>query len=69
MNEFATIQTSLANEVSIAGGSGAKIVYNSTTGNLLYNQDGTAAGLGSGKLFATFTALPNLESNNFFVQA
>ncbi|BDA73783.1 hypothetical protein CAL7716_079490 [Calothrix sp. PCC 7716] len=69
VNEFATIQTNLANEVSIAGGSGAKIVYNSTTGNLLYNQDGTAAGLGSGGLFATFTTLTNVESNNFFVQA
>ncbi|BAZ14316.1 putative Ig [Calothrix sp. NIES-4071] len=68
--EFATINTTLANEVSVAGSSSAQIVYNTATGNLLYNQDSASAGLGSGGVFATFTrTLPGLEANDFLVQA
>ena len=66
-SEFTIINVAVANEISIAGGSSAKIVYNSTTGNLLYNQNGASAGLGSGGLFATLTA--TIDANDLFVQA
>lgn len=69
-SEFATINTATANEASVAGASSARIVYNVATGNLLYNQNGATAGLGSGGQFATFTgALSNLNANDFLVQA
>ncbi len=68
-SDFATINTTVTEEISIAGGSSARIVYNSATSNLLYNQNGSSTGLGSGGLFATLTeTLPNLSANDFFVQ-
>lgn len=67
--EFASINTDLANEVTLAGSSSAEIVYNLATGNILYNPDGTTDGLVGGGLFATVTGNPSLNANNFFVQA
>jgi hypothetical protein len=38
------------------------------TGNLIYNQNGSANGLGSGGLFATITDKPtDLDANDFLV--
>ncbi|PAX51879.1 putative Ig domain-containing protein [Brunnivagina elsteri] len=68
-SDFATINATVTEEISLAGGSSAKIVYNSATGNLIYNQNSTSAGLGSGGLFATLAeTLPNLSASDFFVQ-
>ncbi|HYX15593.1 MAG TPA: hypothetical protein VE944_14730 [Nostoc sp.] len=47
----------------------AKIIYNAVSGQLFYNQNGSAAGFGSGGLFATLTGAPTLSASNFVVQA
>ncbi|MEH2072114.1 MAG: Ig-like domain-containing protein [Nostoc sp.] len=54
---------------SNAGISTAKIVYDSVSGELFYNQNGSAAGYGSGGLFATLTGAPTLTGSDFIVQA
>ncbi len=41
------------------------IVYNTNNGNLFYNQNGNAAGLGSGGLFVTLENAPTLDADNF----
>jgi Ca2+-binding RTX toxin-like protein len=47
----------------------AKIVYNAASGELFYNQNGSAAGFGSGGLFVTLTGSPTLAASDFVVQA
>ncbi|MDZ8226199.1 hypothetical protein [Nostoc sp. ChiVER01] len=54
---------------SSAATSTAKIVYNAVTGQLFYNQNGSAAGFGSGGLFATLTGAPILIGSDFVIQA
>jgi Ca2+-binding RTX toxin-like protein len=54
---------------SSAGTSTAKIVYDPTTGQLFYNQNGSAAGFGSGGLFATLSGAPTLSASDFVIQA
>ncbi|MEH2291736.1 choice-of-anchor Q domain-containing protein [Nostoc sp.] len=49
--------------------SNAAIVYNPMTGQLLYNQNGSAAGFGSGGQFAQLTGAPTLTASDFIVQA
>ncbi|MGD1806263.1 5'-nucleotidase C-terminal domain-containing protein [Dapis sp. BLCC M126] len=41
------------------------IVYNTSNGNLFYNQNGNGAGLGSGGLFVTLENAPTLDADNF----
>ncbi|QLE44980.1 hypothetical protein FD723_30670 [Nostoc sp. C052] len=52
-----------------AGTSSAKIVYDPLSGQLFYNQNGSAAGFGSGRLFATLTGAPTLTASDFVLQA
>ncbi|MEH1940664.1 MAG: hypothetical protein V7L01_10655 [Nostoc sp.] len=52
-----------------AGTSTAKIVYDAVSGQLFYNQNGSAAGFGSGGLFATLTGAPTLTVSDFVLQA
>ena len=52
---------------SSAGTSTAKIVYDPVSGQLFYNQNGSAAGFGSGGLFATLTGAPTLMALDFVV--
>ncbi|MEH1837655.1 MAG: hypothetical protein V7L20_02550 [Nostoc sp.] len=52
-----------------AGTSTAKIVYDPMSGQLFYNENGTAAGFGSGGLFATLTGAPILTASDFVLQA
>jgi Ca2+-binding RTX toxin-like protein len=59
---------SVAND-TVAATSAAFITYSRATGNLFYNQNGTAAGLGTGAQFATLSGLPNLSTSDFIVQA
>ncbi|MBD2518741.1 choice-of-anchor D domain-containing protein [Nostoc sp. FACHB-973] len=49
--------------------SNAAIVYDPVTGQLLYNQNGSAAGLGSGGQFAQLTGAPTLKASDFIIQA
>jgi hypothetical protein len=65
---LATINDAV-NELSLAGASSAKLVYNSATGNLFYNENGAGVGLGNGGLFATLKGIPEVEANDFLVQA
>ncbi|NEO64707.1 MAG: hemolysin, partial [Moorea sp. SIO4G2] len=45
--------------------SGALIVYNSNTGDLFYNQNGSAGGLGSGAQFATINTSTSVGVQDF----
>jgi Ca2+-binding RTX toxin-like protein len=67
--EFAAIDTTLGNEVTLAGSSSARIVYNLSTGNLFYNQNGATDGLGDGAPLATLTGTPSLDASDFLVLA
>lgn len=63
-NEFAVV----ANDAAAAT-TGAFIAYSSATGNIFYNQNAAATGLGSGSQFATFIAVPGLTASDFVIQA
>ncbi|MEH1919023.1 beta strand repeat-containing protein [Nostoc sp.] len=54
---------------NLAGTSTAKIVYDPVSGQLFYNQNGSAAGFGNGGLFATLTGAPTLTTLDFILQA
>ncbi|MEH2332371.1 beta strand repeat-containing protein [Nostoc sp.] len=54
--------------ISNGGTSTAKIIYDAFRGQLFYNQNGSAAGFGSGGLFATLTGAPTLSASDFVVQ-
>ncbi len=62
-NDFATIKGKAS-----AATSSAEIVYNSSTGELFYNANGSAAGFGGGGKFATLTNEPALSRSDFIVQ-
>ncbi|MCB8753135.1 S8 family serine peptidase [Planktothrix agardhii 1810] len=63
-SEFAKVTSD-----ALAATSAADIVYNTTTGGLFYNQNGTAAGLGTGARFLTLTNKPALTATQFLIQA
>jgi len=63
-SEFATV-----NKDGLAATRAADIVYNTLTGGLFYNQNGTAAGFGTGGQFLTLTNKPVLTENQFLIQA
>ncbi|MEH2083354.1 MAG: hypothetical protein V7K89_26275, partial [Nostoc sp.] len=46
----------------------AKIIYNAFRGQLFYNPDSSAAGFGSGGVFATLIGAPTLSASDFVVQ-
>ncbi|MDY6804298.1 MAG: DUF4347 domain-containing protein [Cyanobacteriota bacterium] len=52
-----------------AATSDAAIAYNTNNGKLFYNPDGSAAGFGSGGLFATLSNAAQLEANDFVLQS
>nr|WP_306422150.1 calcium-binding protein [Nostoc sp. CHAB 5715] len=54
---------------NLAETSTAKIVYDPLSGQLFYNQNGSAAGFGSGGLFTTLTGAPSLTASDFLLQA
>lgn len=47
----------------------ARIIYNQGTGDLIYNENGAASGLGSGGRLATLTTRPTLNINDFLIQS
>ncbi|MCG5060418.1 MAG: Ig-like domain-containing protein [Limnoraphis sp. WC205] len=63
-SEFAKVTTD-----ALAATSAADIVYNTATGGLFYNQNGAAAGFGTGAQFLTLTTKPALTGNQFLIQA
>jgi hypothetical protein len=67
-SEFATIN-SANNGAILAGGSSARIVFNSATGDLFYNPDGSNSGLTGGGQFVTLTGITTLATTDFFVRA
>jgi len=54
---------------SLGALSNAVIVYDPLSGQLLYNQNGSAAGFGSGGQFAQLTGAPTLTASDFMIQA
>jgi hypothetical protein len=62
--EFAKVNTDVKAAIS-----GADIVYNTATGALFYNQNGTATGFGTGGKFAVLSNKPGLTENQFIIQA
>jgi len=46
----------------------AAIVYDSKTGNMFYNADGSETGLGGGGKFATLDGGPELDADNFILR-
>jgi Ca2+-binding RTX toxin-like protein len=62
-SEFAVVSSD-----ADAATTGALITYSSATGNLFYHQNGSAAGLGSGAMFATLSSSPALTVADFVIQ-
>ncbi len=62
-SDFAIVNTATA-----VATSAARIVYNATTGELTYNQNGILAGLGTGSQFATLLGAPQISTTNFVIQ-
>jgi Ca2+-binding RTX toxin-like protein len=63
-SEFAVVATDAA-----VATSQAIIAYSKGTGNLFYNQNGSASGLGAGGQFATLMKAPELVATDFIIQA
>ena len=61
--EFEIVTTDTA-----AANSSAFIVYNTTNGQLFYNANGSAAGLGAGANFATLTNNAQISADDFFLR-
>ncbi|MEL7009813.1 MAG: calcium-binding protein [Cyanobacteria bacterium J06588_4] len=59
-SEFAVVS-----QDSLVASSDAFILYSMSTGNLFYNQNGAASGLGSGSLFATLQDAPAISAGDF----
>ncbi|MDB9454637.1 calcium-binding protein, partial [Dolichospermum circinale CS-541/06] len=59
-NEFAVVE-----DDDLVGTSNGLIVYSSSSGSLFYNQNGTAAGFGTGGEFAILATAPTLTASNF----
>jgi hypothetical protein len=66
---LSTSEFAVVNSASLASSSVAKIVFNSTIGDLFYNQNGAMSGLGSGGIFAVLSGVTSLSSGSFTVQA
>jgi len=62
--EFASVSNDF-----LAGRISDDIVYSRGTDRLFYNQNGTAAGFGTGGEFATLTGIANLAATDFLVVA
>lgn len=68
-NALSPSEFAVVNSASLASSSIAKIVFNSTTGDLFYNQNGAISGLGSGSRFAVLSGVTSLSAGSFLVRA
>jgi Ca2+-binding RTX toxin-like protein len=64
-----TSQIAIVADDAIAATSAGLITYSRATGNLFFNQNGAAAGFGTGGQFATFQGNPALTVNDFQIVA
>jgi serralysin len=62
--QFTSVATDALAAVNVA-----QIIFSTSTGNLFYNQNGTAAGLGAGGLFATLSGISSLTASDFAIVA
>jgi Ca2+-binding RTX toxin-like protein len=62
-SDFATVTTNVLAETS-----NAAIVYNSTSGRLIYNQNGSLSGFGLGGELAVLSTRPSLTPGDFTIQ-
>ncbi|MCW9681422.1 M10 family metallopeptidase C-terminal domain-containing protein, partial [Dolichospermum planctonicum UHCC 0167] len=58
-------QFAVVEDDDLAGTSNGLIVYSSSSGSLYYNQNGAAAGFGTGGEFAILVTAPTLTASNF----
>ncbi|AFZ59158.1 calcium-binding protein [Anabaena cylindrica FACHB-243] len=68
--DFGVLDSSDITFVTTNNGIGANdslLVYNTVTGELLYNQNGSATGIGDGGFFATLTGAPTLTASDIVV--
>ncbi len=63
-SQFATVTNDTDAAIS-----NAMIVYNSGNGNLYYNQNGAAAGFGTGAQFDILSGMPIIAATDFLIQA
>jgi Ca2+-binding RTX toxin-like protein len=69
-----TTLTNIASDFAVVGSDAAVaaedalIVYSSETSSLFYNQNGVAAGFGSGAQFATLSGITTLSASDFILQ-
>ncbi|HIK55546.1 MAG TPA: calcium-binding protein [Synechococcales cyanobacterium M55_K2018_004] len=63
-SEFRIVNTTAAVATSTA-----RIVYNASTGELYYNQNGSASGLGTGSRFAILLGAPLISSTNVVIRS
>ncbi|MBC1217093.1 calcium-binding protein, partial [Trichormus variabilis ARAD] len=61
-SEFASVSND-----TLAATSNGLIVYSLGSGRLFYNQNGSAAGFGTGAQFATLSGTPILSADDFFI--
>ncbi|MBN3892580.1 MAG: hemolysin [Nostoc sp. JL31] len=64
VNEFAVVSSNTGAAIS-----SAKIVYNQSSGELFYNQNGISAGFGTGSEFANLTGNISLTASDFVIQS
>ncbi|MEM7762087.1 MAG: calcium-binding protein, partial [Cyanobacteria bacterium P01_A01_bin.40] len=57
----------MVNSDDLVATSSAYILYSSSSGNLFYNENGGAAGLGSGGQFAILRDAPHLDADSFII--
>jgi Ca2+-binding RTX toxin-like protein len=65
-SDFAIVSNEAQYNAAACGS--AKIIYNSSNGNLFFNANGAEAGLGNGSQFATVQGTPALSTSDFQVQ-
>jgi len=66
-SDFAVV-SSTANGATLSAASTARIVFNQSTGDLYYNQNGANSGFGSGGQFATLTGVSSLNPTDFILR-
>ena len=67
VTEFSTVFASVSNDLEAEKSNGL-IVYNSTNGNLFYNQNSSELGFGNGSLFAVLSNLSSMTALDFLVE-
>lgn len=68
-NGFSTSSEFRSTNLASAATSSADILYKPSTGELFYNQNGTASGYGTGGKFLTLTNKPLLSASDFVIQS